>query len=60
MNQSAQHGKEGQLGSAYLQRLLLTPAASVDAALGLAMPDLPADPRLGIFPRASSTIPYLE
>ncbi|MGD8750698.1 MAG: nickel-dependent lactate racemase [Anaerolineales bacterium] len=43
-----------------VQRLLLTPAASVDAALGLAMPDLPADPRLGIFPRASSTIPYLR
>jgi nickel-dependent lactate racemase len=40
-----------------VQRLLLRPAASVDAALKLVLPDLPDDARVGILPRASSTIP---
>lgn len=40
-----------------VRRLLLTPAASVDAALKLVLPDLPEGARVGIMPRASSTIP---
>jgi nickel-dependent lactate racemase len=43
-----------------VRRLLLTPAASVESALELSMSDLPEGARLGIFPRASSTIPYLK
>jgi nickel-dependent lactate racemase len=40
-----------------VRRLLLTPAKSLNEALGLALPDLPANARVGIMPRASSTIP---
>ena len=40
-----------------VRRLLLTPAKGIDDALGLALPGLPADARVGIMPRASSTIP---
>jgi nickel-dependent lactate racemase len=39
--------------------LLLTPAASIDEALTAVLADLPADLRVGIVPRASSTIPYI-
>jgi nickel-dependent lactate racemase len=39
--------------------LLLEPADSIDAALKLVWPDLPKDTRVGIMPRASSTIPYV-
>jgi hypothetical protein len=42
-----------------VRRLLLTPAASVDAALKLALPDLPGQARVGIMPWASSTIPHV-
>ncbi|MEJ2208339.1 MAG: nickel-dependent lactate racemase [Anaerolineae bacterium] len=40
-----------------VRRLLLTPAASVEAALALALPGLRDGARVGILPRASSTIP---
>jgi nickel-dependent lactate racemase len=40
-----------------VRRLLLTPAKNIDEALGLALPALPTDARVGIMPRASSTIP---
>jgi nickel-dependent lactate racemase len=40
-----------------VRRLLLTPAESINEALGLALPDLPTNARVGIMPRASSTIP---
>ncbi|MBC8263604.1 MAG: nickel-dependent lactate racemase [Anaerolineales bacterium] len=43
----------------FVRRLLLTPAASIDEALTMALPDLPADVRVGIMPRALSTIPYI-
>lgn len=42
-----------------VRRLLLQPAASVEAALGLALPNLPKDVRAAIMPRASSTIAHL-
>jgi nickel-dependent lactate racemase len=38
--------------------LLLAPAGSIEEALDLVLPGLPASPRVGIMPRASSTIPY--
>ena len=41
------------------RQLLLTPVASLDEALALALPALPADGRIGIMPRASSTIPHV-
>ena len=40
-----------------VRRLLLTPAKTIDEALGLALPHLPMNARVGIMPRASSTIP---
>ena len=43
-----------------VQRLLLTPAASIDAALRLALGGLPTCPSVAIMPRASSTIPIIE
>jgi nickel-dependent lactate racemase len=43
-----------------VRRLLLAPAASIDAALGPALPDLPMGARVGIMPRASSTIPCVK
>jgi nickel-dependent lactate racemase len=39
--------------------LLLTPAGSIDEALALVLPDLPEGARVGIMPRATSTIPHL-
>lgn len=42
-----------------VRRLLLTPVASIDQALAMATSDLPLDVRVGIIPRASSTIPYV-
>ncbi len=43
-----------------VRRLLLAPAVSIDAALELALPELPGSARVGIIPRASSTIPYFS
>ena len=40
-----------------VRRLLLTPAESIDGALGLILPGSPANARVGIMPNASSTIP---
>jgi nickel-dependent lactate racemase len=40
-----------------VRRLLLRPAKSISEALGLVLPGLPADARVGIMPRALSTIP---
>jgi nickel-dependent lactate racemase len=42
-----------------VRRLLLTPAATVAAALDLALPGLREGARVGILPHASSTIPYV-
>jgi nickel-dependent lactate racemase len=46
------------MAPADVRRLLLTPAGSIDEALNLVLPSLPNGPRVGIVPRASSTIPY--
>jgi nickel-dependent lactate racemase len=43
-----------------VRRLLLWPAKSIQEALELALPDLPTDARVGIMPRASSTIPLVS
>ncbi len=40
-----------------VRRLLLTPAESIDSALGLVLSCLPPNARVGMMPRASSTIP---
>ncbi|MGD8491435.1 MAG: nickel-dependent lactate racemase [Anaerolineae bacterium] len=48
-----------EMAPALVRRLLLTPTASLDVALELALPDLPAQARVGIMPRASSTIPLM-
>jgi nickel-dependent lactate racemase len=40
-----------------VERLLLYPAASVDAALAAALPELPAGGRVGVIPYATATIP---
>jgi nickel-dependent lactate racemase len=48
------------MDSSHVRQLLLTPAASVDEALQQVLPSLPPDPRIGIMPRASSTIPYVD
>jgi nickel-dependent lactate racemase len=40
-----------------VRRLLLTPAESIEEALRLALPDLPAHARVAVMPRASATIP---
>ena len=47
------------MAPAAVRRLLLTPAAGIDEALAIALPKLPANPRVGIMPRAASTIPCL-
>jgi lactate racemase len=47
-----------EMSPGLVRRLLLTPADSIDDALDLALPDLAKDARVGILPRASSTIPY--
>jgi hypothetical protein len=41
------------------ERLLFTPAATIDGALERVLSELPSDARIGIMPRASSTIPYI-
>ncbi len=42
-----------------VQKLLLTPFSSLDAALQTALRDLPASGRIGILPYANATIPVL-
>jgi len=48
-----------EMAPALVRRLLLTPAASIAAALELVLPSLPRDARVSIMPRASSTIPQV-
>jgi nickel-dependent lactate racemase len=48
-----------EMAPALVRRLLLTPAASLDAALELALLDLPERACVGIMPWASSTIPLI-
>jgi nickel-dependent lactate racemase len=43
-----------------VRRLLLRPAGTLEEALGLALPHLPANARVAIMPRASSTIPLFS
>jgi hypothetical protein len=43
----------------FVRRFLLTPAANVEEALGAVLADLPVGARVGIMPRASSTIPFV-
>ena len=43
-----------------VRRLLLTPVASLEEALSLALADLPAEARLAILPAASATVPVLR
>jgi nickel-dependent lactate racemase len=43
----------------HVRRLLLTPATEIGEALTIALPDLSALVRVGVLPRASSTIPVL-
>jgi len=44
----------------FVRRLLLEPVASLDEALALALPGLPAHARIGIMPIANATIPVLR
>jgi nickel-dependent lactate racemase len=46
-----------EMAPALVRRLLLTPAASLEAALERVLPNLPGHARVGIMPWASSTIP---
>jgi hypothetical protein len=48
-----------EMAPAAVRRLLLTPARNIDEALSFILPSLPARTRVGIMPRASSTIPYV-
>ncbi len=43
----------------FVRYLLLTPASGVDEALVTTLADLPAGARVGIMPRALSTIPHV-
>jgi len=43
----------------FVKRLLLTPCATLDAALALAVKDVPAGSRIGVMPWANTTIPAL-
>ncbi|HSJ56584.1 MAG TPA: lactate racemase domain-containing protein, partial [Anaerolineae bacterium] len=49
-----------EMAPALVRDLLLEPMESIDAALGLLLPGLPAGARVGILPMASSTIPRLQ
>lgn len=44
----------------FARRLLLTPLPSLQAALDLALADLPPDARIGVMPIANATIPVLK
>ncbi len=44
----------------FVRRLLLEPVASLDEALALALPGLPAQARIGVMPIANATIPVLH
>jgi len=42
-----------------VRRLLLTPAADLQAAVDMALDDLPPGARIGVLPAANSTVPVL-
>lgn len=46
-----------EMPPAFVRKLLLTPYASIDDALAIALRDLPRDARIGILPYANATIP---
>jgi nickel-dependent lactate racemase len=48
-----------ELETSFVRELLLTPAASINDALEIALVDLPADAKVGLMPQASSTIPFI-
>lgn len=48
-----------EMATEEVQRLLLTPAASVDAALAMALPHIHSNAHVGVMPRAANTIPRL-
>jgi nickel-dependent lactate racemase len=48
-----------EMDQALARFLLLNPVENLQAALEIALADLPAGERIGILPHASSTIPYL-
>jgi nickel-dependent lactate racemase len=48
-----------QMAPEFVQKLLLTPCASLDCALALALKDLAPGARIGIMPWANATIPDL-
>lgn len=48
-----------EMAADFVRGLLLTPAASLPAALSAALPNLPAGARVGVMPLANATIPAL-
>jgi nickel-dependent lactate racemase len=48
-----------EMDPAFARRLLLTPMPSLQAALDLALADLPPNARIGVMPMANATIPVL-
>jgi nickel-dependent lactate racemase len=49
-----------EMDPGFARRLLLTPMPSLQAALDLALADLPPDARIGVMPIANATIPVLK
>ena len=49
-----------EMDPAFVRSLLLRPVANIQNAIDLAIADLPALERVGIFPYAPSTIPVLN
>jgi nickel-dependent lactate racemase len=49
-----------EMKPAFVRQLLLTPHATIDKALAIALRDLPRDARIGILPYANATIPVLK
>jgi hypothetical protein len=48
-----------EMQPAFVSKLLLTPYATIDDALSIALRDLPRDARIGILPYANATIPVV-
>jgi nickel-dependent lactate racemase len=49
-----------EMAPGLVRRLLLAPAKTINEALGLILPELPTNARVGVMPRASSTIPLVS
>jgi nickel-dependent lactate racemase len=49
-----------ELSPDLVRRLLLEPCSTIGEALAIALADLPPGGRVGIMPRASSTIPFIQ